>query len=150
VTRSALALALVLAACGNARNAPTAPTIVVDERLVASATLAADRIEAASAREPDVAWTRLRELTRDIGHRISGSAALDRAIAWAERRMRDDRLDDVRRDPVMVPHWVRGAEHGAIVRPIRRRLALLALGGSVGTTGTLRGRVVAFDSFDAL
>jgi Zn-dependent M28 family amino/carboxypeptidase len=148
VRRLLIVLALGLAACAKRTAAP--PAIAVDGRLVTSATMAADRIAIASEREPDVGWARLRELAHGIGHRIAGSAALDRAIAWAERTMRDDGLDDVRTDPVMVPHWVRGTERGRIVRPVGRRLSLLALGGSVGTTGELRAPVVAFDSLDAL
>jgi Zn-dependent M28 family amino/carboxypeptidase len=64
--------------------------------------------------------------------------------------MRDDGLDDVRLEPVQVPHWVRGTEHARVVRPIDRPLALLALGGSVGTAGRLRAPVVAFESLDDL
>jgi Zn-dependent M28 family amino/carboxypeptidase len=148
VRRLLLVVALGLAACAKRAAAP--PSLAVDARLVASATAAADRITLVSEREPDVGWTRLRELTHDVGHRISGSSALDRAIAWAERHMRDDELDDVRTDSVLVPHWIRGVERGRIVRPVRRRLSLLALGGSVGTKGELRAPVVAFDSLDAL
>ncbi len=144
--RRVVALAIVLAACGGARERPAPP---VGDRVVASATAAADRIAETSARDPDVAWARLRELTIGIGHRITGSAALDRAIAWAEQRMRDDGLE-VRREAVAVPHWVRGRERARIVRPVDRRLALLALGGSVGTMGVLRAPVVVFESLDAL
>jgi carboxypeptidase Q len=50
----------------------------------------------------------------------------------------------------MVPHWVRGKEHATIVRPVARPMALLALGGSVGTRGTVRAPVVAFDDLEAL
>jgi carboxypeptidase Q len=147
----AAALALALCACGGPRRpAPPAATIAVDRRLVATATTAADRIAVASAQEPDVGWARLRELALEIGHRITGSVALDRALAWAEGHMRDDGLDDVRREPVAVPHWVRGRERGRIVRPIDRPLALLALGNSVGTAGVVRAPVVAFESLDAL
>jgi len=148
--RIALALALVLAACSGTRRVQEPPTLAADDRLLASATVAAERIAVVSERDGDTAWTRLRELAKDIGNRITGSAALDRAIAWAERNMRDDRLDDVRREPVLVPHWVRGAERARIVRPVDRPLAVLALGGSVGTTRELRAPVVMFDSIDAL
>ncbi len=61
-----------------------------------------------------------------------------------------DGLDDVRLEPVDVPHWVRGQEHARIVRPVRRSLTVLALGGSVGTNGTLHAPMVAFESLDEL
>jgi carboxypeptidase Q len=116
----------------------------------AALSAAAERIAESSARAPAVAWERLTELAEGIGARIAGSAALDDALEWAARRMRADGLDDVRLEPVAVPHWVRGEEQAQIVRPIRRSLALLALGGSVGTQGALRTAIVAFESFDEL
>jgi len=118
---------------------------------VPPATLAAaDRIAAVSEADPGFAWRRLRALTDDVGHRISGSPALERAIAWAAGEMRADGLRDVHLEPVMVPHWVRGAESARIVTPVDRPLPVLALGGSVGTDGTLRAPVVVFESLDAL
>src|SRR5262249_52455603 len=53
------------------------------------------------------AWERLEYLTDRIGNRLSGSPQLERAIAWAVRIMREDGLDNVRTEKVMVPHWVR-------------------------------------------
>jgi hypothetical protein len=136
----ACGLALAAAAC-RAPVAPPPPAALAD---------AADRIAAASARDPDLAWRRLAELADGIGNRITGSPALDRALAWAAGRMRDDGLDGVRLEPVAVPHWVRGRERAAIVRPIERPLALLGLGGSGGTHGTIRAPLVVFASMEAL
>ena len=79
------------------------------------------------------AWNRLASLTDGIGHRLSGSPQLDRAIAWAAAEMKRDGLENVHTEKVMVPKWVRGAESAAIVRPSRQPLAMLGLGDSVGT-----------------
>jgi len=79
------------------------------------------------------AYERLAYLSDRIGHRLSGSPQLDQAIEWAISEMRKDGFDDVRREKVMVPHWVRGEEHAEIVEPVRRPLVMLGLGGSVGT-----------------
>ena len=98
----------------------------------------------------DVPWQRLTELVDLHGNRITGSTALENALVWAAKQMRDDGLDDVRLEPVAVPHWVRGEERARIVRPVDRPMALLGLGGSVGTKETLRAPIVAFDSLDAL
>ncbi|MGH9332025.1 MAG: M28 family peptidase, partial [Vicinamibacterales bacterium] len=79
------------------------------------------------------AWERLAELTDTFGARFSGSENLERAIAWAVEMMRRDGLENVRTETVMVPRWVRGAESAEIVSPARSPLAMLGLGGSVGT-----------------
>jgi Zn-dependent M28 family amino/carboxypeptidase len=118
--------------------------------LVADVEQAAVRIAAASDAAPMLAFERLRELVDVHGHRITGSRALEDAIRWAASRMRDDRLDAVALEPVQVPHWVRGAEHARVVKPVDRPLALLGLGGSVGTGKTLRAPLAVFDDLAAL
>lgn len=47
--------------------------------------------------------------------------------------MRADGLDNVRKDKVMVPHWVRGAESLELVAPRRQLFPMLGLGGSIAT-----------------
>lgn len=79
------------------------------------------------------AYTRLAHLTDHIGHRLSGSKSLERAIEWALAEMKRDGLDNVRAEKVMVPHWVRGEESLEMVTPRPVKLALLGLGNSVGT-----------------
>jgi carboxypeptidase Q len=93
---------------------------------------AAGRIIAETQATP-FAWNRLAELTDTFGNRLSGSKALEEAIRWAVAEMRKDGLDNVHTEPVMVPHWVRGAESVEIVSPVRQRLTMLGLGNSVGT-----------------
>lgn len=105
----------------------------------------------ATALSSETAWPRLAFLTDRIGHRLSGSPALDRAIAWAAETMRQDGLENVRLEEVMVPRWVRGEESGAIVAPIAAPIRLLALGGSPGTPRRgLTGEVVIVSSFEEL
>src|SRR5579872_6051160 len=79
------------------------------------------------------AWDRLAVLTDTIGNRLSGTPALDRAIAWATAEMKRDGLENVHAEPVMVPRWVRGAESAEIVSPAAHTIAMLGLGDSVGT-----------------
>jgi carboxypeptidase Q len=79
------------------------------------------------------AWERLAELGDTFGHRLSGSEALEDAIRWAADEMKKDGLENVRLEPVKVPHWVRGAESLEIVSPRRHALVMLGLGNSIGT-----------------
>ena len=81
----------------------------------------------------DHAWQRLAELGDTFGHRLSGSRALEDAIDWAVEQMKKDGLENVRKEPVKVPHWVRGRESLEIVSPRRHELVMLGLGNSVGT-----------------
>ncbi len=79
------------------------------------------------------AWDKLEELCLTVGHRLSGSPGLERAIDWAIAAMNSEGQENVRREKVMVPHWVRGRESATIVKPHEMRMAMLGLGGSVGT-----------------
>ncbi len=79
------------------------------------------------------AWDKLAYLSDHIGHRLSGSAALERAVAWTAEELRRDGIDRVWTEPVMVPHWQRGTAAAAIVAPLTHEMPVLALGGSVAT-----------------
>lgn len=102
----------------------------------------------------DVAYRRLAWLTDRIGHRLSGSESLERAITWAVSEMKRDGLDNVRAEKVMVPHWVRGEESLELLEPASRKLPMLGLGNSTGTPpeGITAEAVVVrnFDELDAL
>jgi carboxypeptidase Q len=97
------------------------------------------------------AWRRLAVLTDTIGHRLSGSPQLERAIDWAIAEMKRDGLENVHREKVMVPHWVRGNESAEIVEPASHPLVMLGLGSSVGTRAEgVQGDVLVVRSFNEL
>ncbi len=119
-------------------TAPAAPPAAPVSPIAAQYRDTADKIIAA-ARGDRGAYTKLQYLTDHIGNRISGSAALDQAIAWAAQAMKADG-HDVHTEKVMVPHWVRGIETAELTAPISRPLRVLGLGGSVATP---RGGITA-------
>jgi carboxypeptidase Q len=97
------------------------------------------------------AWDRLAHLTDIFGSRLSGSPSLEKAIDWALQTMREDGLDNVRGEPVKVPHWVRGKESLEVVEPFQRSIPVLGLGGTIGTTGDgITAPVLVVRSFDEL
>ena len=101
--------------------------------------------------ESDEAWRKIAYLGDRIGHRLSGSSGLSRAVDWAVEQMELDGLENVRRQRVMVPKWVRGAERAEMVSPRRTELAMLGLGRSIATPpGGITAELVVVDSFEAL
>ncbi|MEO5799345.1 MAG: M20/M25/M40 family metallo-hydrolase [Gemmatimonadales bacterium] len=111
---------------------------------------AADRLLSAALTDT-TGYSRLAELTDTFGHRLSGSSSLESAIDWIIARMQADGFDAVRGEPVMVPHWIRGAESATLVAPRRVPLQILGLGGSVGTpTAGITAPVLVVTSFDDL
>lgn len=110
----------------------------------------ADRLIDAAMADTE-GYEKLEYLCYRIGHRLSGSEGLEKAIAWAADQMKRDGLNNVRVIPVKVPHWVRGSESGMILTPVARPLHMLGLGMSVGTPpGGITADVVAVTSFDEL
>ena len=107
----------------------------------------ANRLIDAALRD-SAAWNRIAELTDTFGSRISGSTALEQAIDWTLAHMRSDGLENVRGERAMVSHWVRGAESAELIAPRRKPLAMLGLGGSVGTPpGGITAPVIVVTSF---
>ncbi len=97
------------------------------------------------------AWERVALWTDTFGPRPSGSDALERAIDWALAALAQDGLQNVRGEPVMVPHWVRGIESAALVSPRPMPLSMLGLGGSVGTPSEgITAPVLVVSSFEEL
>lgn len=119
------------------------------------------------------AYSRLGELCKGIGPRLSGSDNAERGIVWAVDMLKSYRFDTVFTQPVMVPRWERGdlesvrlysseltrrlksghpqpnynCEAFVEANPSPRKFYALqacALGGSVG--GKLKAQVVVINS----
>jgi hypothetical protein len=94
---------------------------------------------------------RLEYLCDRIGNRLSGSASLERAIAWAAEEMKRAGLENVQTPSVTVPHWVRGRESLTLLAPMERPLVMLGLGNSVGTSPEgITAEVVTVTNFQEL
>lgn len=114
-------------------DAPTTQTTVPPAPTIDPKFVDAARKLSALAEEDTRAWDRLAYLADTFGHRLSGSKSLEQAIDWSLEVMREDGLSNVRREKVMVPHWVRGKESAQILGPTPRELPILGLGMTVGT-----------------
>jgi hypothetical protein len=142
--------ALALAATAFAQP-PDAPTHPGDRHELADGYReTAGRILGAALTDVD-GWAKLEHLALRIGHRLSGSAGLERAIQWAADTMREEELDKVHLQEVMVPHWVRGRARATLIAPLEDDLPILALGGSVATPPEgITAPVVVARSFEEL
>jgi hypothetical protein len=103
------------------------------------------------AMHDDTGYRIVESLTTEIGPRLAGSDADQRARDWAVAKFKALGYDKVYTEAVTYPLWVRRSEHAAIVAPFAQPLVLTALGYSPGTPkGGLTAQVVKFDSLDAL
>ncbi len=83
------------------------------------------------------AYENLRDLTQNIGHRLSGSEAYEKATDWAVKKLKEAGADKVWKEEVMVPVWVRGKETLHIKNASGKwnEVRMLSLGNSQGTNG---------------
>lgn len=145
MTRAAVLTALSFAVMSAPLLAQAPEAIPAQYRTIANRIIAAAQADSAGA------WNRIAELTDRFGHRLSGSVALEQAISWTAATMIKDGLDNVRREPVMVPHWVRGAESLELIAPRRQLLPMLGLGGSIATPARgITAEVMMVASFEEL
>jgi hypothetical protein len=99
------------------------------------------------------AYGHLSELVSRFPGRLSGSDNLDGAVDWASALLGAMRLDRVIRQPVMVPHWKRGAAESVSIafESGDEPLSATALGGSGATpAGGIIAEVVRVRSLDEL
>jgi acetylornithine deacetylase/succinyl-diaminopimelate desuccinylase-like protein len=98
-----------------------------------------------------VAWDIVEDLTTEVGPRLAGTEAEERARQWAVKRLKALGFHNVHIEDATMATWVRGAETAEIVSPFPQRIVVAALGGSGATPPQgVTAQVVGFDSIDAL
>lgn len=123
-------------------------------------------------------YSRLGELCKTVGHRLSGSDNAEKGIVWAVNMLKSYNFDTVFQQPVMVPRWERGhaeqlwmsslvfgkelkkgfsadydceAFEELPLKPSKKyHLHGSALGGTIGTNGVVSGSVVVVYSLSQL
>jgi hypothetical protein len=96
-------------------------------------------------------YNELRELTKTIGHRLSGSEAYEKSVQWAAQKLRDAGADKVWLQDVMIPVWVRGKEslHIRTSAGNWKSIKMLSLGNSEGTGGKdVSGEIIMVKSLE--
>lgn len=143
-------LGLISASCAQPSSRAPTPEPAATAQITRRYKLDADRIIDAALAD-STAYRRVGLLADQFGARFSGTPQLEAAIDWILAKMREDGLDNVRGEPVMVPRWVRGEESLELVSPREQKLRVLGLGGSVGTPSAgITAPVLVVSSFDEL
>ncbi|MGE8529011.1 M28 family peptidase [Chryseobacterium rhizosphaerae] len=96
-------------------------------------------------------YNELKELTKDIGNRLSGSQAYEESVKWAAQKLKDAGADKVWLQEVMIPVWERGKEslHIKTSSGSWKSLKMLSLGNSEGTAGKdISGEIIMVKSLE--
>ncbi|MDC1202771.1 M20/M25/M40 family metallo-hydrolase [Crocinitomicaceae bacterium] len=98
------------------------------------------------------AYENLRYLCKEIGARVTGSSEAQMAIEWGQKKLADYDIN-VSLQEITVPHWERGTKEAFWIRSENGEITKingLALGGSIGTNGILRGELIVFNTLEDL
>lgn len=94
-------------------------------------------------------YENLRELTKQVGPRFSGTAGYEKAVVWAEQKLKEAGAANIWKQEVVVPIWERGRESLQIRTSSGKwqSLRMLSLGNSEGTGGKdLEGEILLVKS----
>jgi len=99
-------------------------------------------------------YDQLRDLCKNIGCRLSGSVAAQKAVDWGFDQLKNAGADRVWLQPVEVPNWVRGKEQLMVRFNGQKQfesIPMLSLGNSIGTDGkVLEGSILMVQDFEEL
>ncbi|MFD2530561.1 M20/M25/M40 family metallo-hydrolase [Polaribacter marinaquae] len=129
-----LTLSLLIISCNNKQEKQINNGLSSEEKI--DSTKIKTLFNSALTQGKSYEW--LRDLTQNIGGRLSGSKEAAQAVIWGEKLMKEVGLDSVWLQPVMVPHWIRGEKEIATytTNGVQKNVAICALGFSVATPKT--------------
>ena len=84
----------------------------------------------------------LRDLSKNVGSRLSGSEGAKKAVLWSKEVMEGYGFDTVYLQEVMVPHWERGSVEECYYFDGEEKISLRIMGAG-GTVSTPEGGITA-------
>ncbi|HET9427031.1 MAG TPA: M20/M25/M40 family metallo-hydrolase [Allosphingosinicella sp.] len=107
----------------------------------------AETLRDSALTEDNLAWEILEGLTTEVGPRLAGTEAEQRARDWAVARLTGLGFSNVHVEPFDIPVWIRGEEEAEIVSPFPQPLMITALGNSGATPASgIEAEVIGFGS----
>lgn len=98
-----------------------------------------------------LAWDITESLTSEVGPRMVGSQAMERARDWSVAKFKELGFENIKVESFTTPAWSRGAESAEVVGPWPHKLAILGLGNSAPTpAGGLTAPIVVFKTYQAM
>jgi len=102
------------------------------------------------ALKSDLAYEIVESLTTEVGARLAGSEAEQRARKWGEALGGELGFDRVSIEEFSMPFWGRGNLHVSLSKPYDQRLYGTALGGGAASKGEIKSEIVYFRSIEEL
>lgn len=103
-----------------------------------------------SAQKSDLGFSIVESLTTEVGPRLAGSEAEQRALEWGEKLGKSLGFDRVSIEEFTIPFWDRGNLEVTLTAPYTQHLHGTALGGAAPSKGKIKAEVVYFRSINDL
>ncbi|MDJ0916546.1 MAG: M28 family peptidase [Woeseiaceae bacterium] len=98
-----------------------------------------------------VGYAFVRDLTTEVGPRLAGSEAEERARSWSTQELAELGFQNIRVEPFPIPYWSRRVDRASIVSPAPQDMVITALGGSTSTPpGGVEAEVIRFENMNEL
>ena len=141
--RTVLLAGLAAASLATAAEAKKAPTPLAPPDPAATAAMLRDK-----ALADPTAYSIVESLTTEIGPRLAGSPAAERARDWGLAKLKALGFQNVHAEPFPITAWSRGAESAEVTAPFPQKLVILGLGGTVPTPpGGIEAEIALFYSY---
>src|SRR6266850_217848 len=102
------------------------------------------------ALKPSPLQENLRILTDEIGGRVPGTPAMEKAVKWGFDAFRAAGADTVKLESYSVAHsWQEGATRVAVTSPTQFNVRAVSVGWAPATNGPIKARVVSVGNGDA-
>ena len=94
------------------------------------------------------AFSIVESLTTEVGERLAGTPAAERAKDWGLAKLTALGFQNVHAEPFTFPAWIRGAESAEVTAPYPQKLQILGLGRSPATPpGGIEAEIVLFHHY---
>lgn len=128
-----------------------APVLAAEVPLIPEAMAQKAGALMSSALGANEAYAIVESLTTEVGPRLAGTEAEQRARDWAVATLEEAGFSNVRVEEFELPVWTRGLERAEVLSPFPQPLSITALGGSASTGPEgVEGELVAFSSLAEL
>jgi len=102
------------------------------------------------ALKSDLGFSIVESLTTEIGPRLAGSEAEQRALKWGKKLGESLGFDRVVLEEFKIPFWDRGELEVSLIEPYAQQLYATALGGAAPSKGAITADIVYLRSINDL
>ena len=128
----------------------TFSTVVASEVMLSEQQIKTAKQLISDAQDSELGYQIVESLTTEVGARMAGSEAEQRAREWGQKLGKELGFDRVVVEEFTMPFWERGELNISLSTPYEQNLHGTALGGGAASKGAVKSELVYFRAIDDL